>query len=145
MTTQAQYEDALTPTAPLYDSEEEVEIRKELRKSVPPPGHPETGAGAIVGAIAGAIVGAFAGPAGVAAGTALGAVAGAAAGRAMGAAEEAQAAHERALDDAIGVTQGDLGAARVRRDSSHGLFSGSSTGVSAGMGRSPASGPMGRG
>jgi hypothetical protein len=140
MNTQQQYENALRPVSPLYDNEEELEIRKELRKSVPPP-RSEAGPGAIVGAICGAVIGAIAGPPGIAAGSALGAAMGAAAGAAMFAADHAEAEHDRALDNEIGVTSGDLGAAKTHRDSIHGLYSGASAGMLRSS-RPPASGPM---
>jgi len=69
--------------------------------------------GGLVGAAAGAAVGAIAGPAGIVGGAVLGAIAGAATGRALIEIDEKKAAKEAQLDDEIGVTKGDLGAAQT--------------------------------
>jgi len=68
-------------------------------------------AGTIAGELVGAIVGSAAGPAGAVAGMVAGAMAGALAGRVLE--DEARRAevHDAQLDNAIGVTGGDLGAA----------------------------------
>jgi phage tail tape-measure protein len=66
--------------------------------------------GAASGAAAGAAIGAFAGPPGIIAGAIIGAAAGAATGAALADDHDAEE-HDRELDDEIGVTAGDIGAA----------------------------------
>jgi phage tail tape-measure protein len=82
-------------------------------KETPPttPGLSEFDITALTGAIAGAAVGALAGPPGVVAGTVLGASMGMAAGSVMEHEHEREAEEDKRLDDEIGVTKGDLGAA----------------------------------
>lgn len=69
------------------------------------------------GTAVGAAVGSVAGPVGAVAGAALGAAAGYVAGAAMEDEDRRHEAHERALDEAIGVEGGDLGAQEIARDS----------------------------
>jgi universal stress protein A len=73
--------------------------------------HPRTLAGAsiVTGAVAGAATGALAGPVGAIAGGAVGSVVGAIAGSVLGREDARNDAHDRELDDAIGVTQGSIG------------------------------------
>jgi nucleotide-binding universal stress UspA family protein len=66
--------------------------------------------GTLAGAAGGAAVGAMAGPPGVVLGGALGAGIGMLAGGALDNEARRASEHDRALDDVIGVTQGDLGA-----------------------------------
>jgi hypothetical protein len=66
-------------------------------------------AGAIAGEVVGALVGSAAGPAGAAAGMVIGAAAGALVGGVMEQEAERASRHDAELDDAIGVTGGDLG------------------------------------
>jgi hypothetical protein len=61
------------------------------------------------GAAAGGAVGAIGGPAGALGGIALGSVVGAVVGRVMAKQEARAAAHDRELDDDIGVTSGSMG------------------------------------
>jgi len=68
-------------------------------------------ASAIAGATGGAAVGAIGGPPGVVIGGALGAAAGFLVGSVLDTEEHRASKHDHELDDAIGVTKGDLGAA----------------------------------
>jgi hypothetical protein len=98
---------------------------------------------AVTGSLAGAAVGAVAGPPGVVAGAVIGGVAGALTG--LGVADDAQwrHGHAAALDDAIGVTAGDLGAASPDLPPARiGAFSSGSAGVSAARHSTPSEGPM---
>jgi hypothetical protein len=77
------------------------------------PSHREStapAAGAISGAASGAAIGSFAGPPGAIAGAILGGAAGAAAGAALERSNERRSFHDRELDEAIGVTSGEIGA-----------------------------------
>ncbi len=67
--------------------------------------------GALTGAAAGGVTGSIAGPPGALAGALIGAAVGAAAGAVVDSAAQAEAAHDRELDDEIGVTKGNIGAA----------------------------------
>jgi hypothetical protein len=69
-------------------------------------------AGALAGEIVGGLVGSAAGPAGLVAGMVLGAAAGALAGQTIDKDAARTSRHDKELDDAIGVTQGDLGRPR---------------------------------
>lgn len=64
----------------------------------------------LVAAAGGAVVGALGGPAGVVVGGAVGAATGLLAGTVLERAERSADAHDRVLDDAIGVTTSDIGA-----------------------------------
>jgi len=68
-------------------------------------------AGAASGAAVGAALGAFAGPPGLIAGALIGAAAGAATGRVLMETQVDSDLHDALLDDVIGVSGGDLGAA----------------------------------
>jgi hypothetical protein len=70
-------------------------------------------AGTIAGEVAGALVGSIAGPPGAIAGMVVGAAVGALAGEVMDEEAERTSRHDHELDDAIGVTRGDLGARRT--------------------------------
>jgi|GEM_PF-2451907 len=118
---------------------------------IPAPEDTSKLAGASAGVLAGAAMGAFAGPIGIVAGGVIGAVAGAAAGVALGEQAAVTAAADRKLDEEIGVTGGDIGAASPNAPaSSRGTFSGSSagmggTGGSGGTGTAPDEGPIPKG
>jgi len=70
-------------------------------------------AGAIAGEIVGAVVGSAAGPVGTIAGMVVGAVVGALTGHVLEDEERKNQTHDQELDESIGVTGGDLGAARA--------------------------------
>jgi hypothetical protein len=94
------------------------------------------------GALAGAAVGAVAGPPGVVAGGLIGTAVGGLAGFAATTAETAHDRREHELDDVIGITKGDLGAAPPGQPpATRGTFSAASAGASS-TGTSPAEGPM---
>jgi hypothetical protein len=95
------------------------------------------------GAIAGAALGAAAGPPGVVAGAVLGAVAGAVAASALESDAARKAAHDRDLDDEIGVSGGDLGAPNLKHPPARGgAYSPASAGVATSDDAEPAEGPM---
>jgi hypothetical protein len=99
--------------------------------------------GAASGAAVGAIVGAAAGPPGIVAGAVIGAVAGAVTAAALETDAARQEARTRDLDEAIGVTDGDLGAPNLKHPPAKvGAYSGTSVGVAPSEGESPAEGPM---
>lgn len=101
------------------------------------------GVGAASGAVAGAAIGAFAGPAGMIAGAVIGAAAGAATGAALADDHDAEE-HDQALDEEIGITGGDLGAAKPgAKRAVRGTFSAGATGAgSSGDESTPADGPI---
>jgi outer membrane lipoprotein SlyB len=72
-------------------------------------------AGAIAGEIVGAVLGSAAGPPGVMAGMVIGAAAGALAGEVLDQEAERTSRHDHELDDAIGVTKGDLGRSQGKK------------------------------
>ena len=81
------------------------------------------------GALAGAVFGAAAGPPGIAVGAVVGAIAGALAGSTLDQEADAEAERTSELDDAIGVTKGDLGAPNLRHPAAKiGAYSGASVG-----------------
>ena len=99
--------------------------------------------GATSGAVAGAVVGAAAGPPGIVAGAIIGAVAGALTAEVMETDGERTAAHDRELDEEIGVSGGDLGAPNLKHPKAKvGAYSGASSGAPAADGEEPAEGPM---
>jgi hypothetical protein len=103
--------------------------------------HDAEGAGA--GAVAGAAIGAVAGPPGIVAGAIIGAIAGALTAEVMETDGERVAAHERELDEEIGVNGGDLGAPNLKHPPAKvGAPSAASAGASASDGEEPAEGPM---
>jgi len=71
--------------------------------------------GAIAGEVVGGIVGSLAGPPGALAGMVIGAAAGALAGEVMDKEAERAHIHDDELDEEIGVTAGNLGAAKPRK------------------------------
>lgn len=102
------------------------------------------GVGAASGAAAGAAIGAFAGPPGIVAGALIGAVAGAATGAALADDHDADD-EDKKLDEEIGVTAGDIGAATPGSPpASRGTYSGGAAGAGT-IGDSddaPSEGPM---
>jgi hypothetical protein len=99
--------------------------------------------GAAGGAVAGAIVGALGGPGGSVTGAVLGGVAGAVAERAIEIEQERESAHQRELDAAIGVSEGELGAPNLKHPPAKiGAYSVASSGGASGAGSAPAEGPM---
>jgi nucleotide-binding universal stress UspA family protein len=100
--------------------------------------------GGAAGALAGATMGAIAGPPGAVAGAVAGAIAGAVAGRAAERSAQARDAEDRELDDAIGVSGGELGAPNLKHPPAMvGAYSGSSMGIAAGGDdEEPAEGPI---
>jgi outer membrane lipoprotein SlyB len=85
--------------------------RKQRVRSLKPESHHTTEAGAVAGELAGAVVGSAAGPVGAVAGMVVGAVAGALTGHFLENDARRVRAHDDELDEAIGVTRGNLGAA----------------------------------
>lgn len=71
--------------------------------------------GTVSGAVTGAIAGVVAGPPGIVLGGAIGAALGTLAGAVIDRESHAAEKHDRELDDAIGVTEGDLGAKEAAR------------------------------
>jgi hypothetical protein len=115
---------------------------------VPRSRHGGAGVGAATGAAAGAAIGAFAGPVGAVAGAILGAGIGAATGAAIADDIEDHDQHDKKLDDEIGVTDGDLGAANPSMPPAfRGVYSmGAAGGGGMGGEEAPASsGPMSHG
>ncbi len=103
------------------------------------------GVGAATGAATGAVLGAFAGPPGMIAGAIIGAVAGAATGVAL-VEDHDQEELDGALDAEIGVSGGDMGAAKPGAiKAKRGVYSAASAGAGAGGALSddaPDAGPM---
>jgi hypothetical protein len=107
--------------------------------------HGATGAevGVIAGELAGAVVGSIAGPPGVVAGMIVGAIAGEIAGEVLDADAARRHLRDTALDEAIGVFGGDLGAARPGSPPARiGAPSAASAGVGGASGGSVAEGPI---
>ena len=104
--------------------------------------HPTEAIVAASGTVAGAVVGSIAGPVGAVAGAIVGSVAGAAAGALLEVESERESRHDEELDEAIGVYDGQLGAAPPNAPPARiGAFSSGASGA----GRSsvpPASGPI---
>ncbi len=100
----------------------------------------EGGAG---GAVAGAILGAVAGPPGAVVGAILGAAAGALAGLAIDRGTTENEAVDAGLDEAIGVSGGEMGAPNLEHPpATRGAFSGASAGVAPAADGEPAEGPI---
>ncbi len=107
--------------------------------------HCATGAelGAIAGEVAGAVVGSIAGPPGAVAGMIVGAIAGDIAGEVLDAEAKRRRLRETALDEAIGVFGGDLGAARPGSPPARiGAPSAATAGVGGAHGGTAAEGPL---
>lgn len=100
---------------------------------------------AVAGAVAGAALGAVAGPPGAAVGALVGAIGGAVAGVASARGSELEGAHDRELDDEIGLNGEGLGAPGLEHPPARvGAYSSGSSGSSApSSGHAPASGPLG--
>jgi hypothetical protein len=99
------------------------------------------------GALAGAAIGSFAGPVGAIAGLAIGGVVGAAADMALERQHRRDRADEARLDAAVGIIDGDMGAASPDQPPAVvGAFSSGSAGAGAGPSSHPVSeGPMQKG
>jgi hypothetical protein len=99
--------------------------------------------GAAAGAIAGAALGAAAGPPGAVAGALIGGVVGAVTGAALDTQSTADAAHERKLDEEIGVIGGELGTSNLKHPPAKvGAYSSGSSGAGASSDATPAEGPL---
>jgi uncharacterized protein YcfJ len=95
------------------------------------------------GAVAGAALGAFAGPPGAIAGAVIGAMAGAVVDYEMRSEDAFEAERDRLLDEAIGVSGGEMGAPNLRHlTATIGAYSGGSLGSGADGQEQPAEGPM---
>ena len=113
------------------------------------PGHAAAatvGIGALVGALGGIALGIVAGPIGMVIGGILGAVGGAGVGDAVGRIQEHRRVHDDQIDEAIGVIDGNLGAAPWDQPQARiGAYSGASAGVtSTSVDSAPAEGPLPR-
>ena len=130
------------------DKEKGVMAKKNKNKtekeSVPPPSHTHGAqVGAVAGEIAGGIMGSVAGPPGMVAGMVMGAAAGALAGKVLDEEAERAHVHDGELDDAIGVTSGDLGAPNLKHPPAKtGAYSVASSGGGGAPARTPSSGPI---
>ena len=104
--------------------------------------HPTEAIVAASGTVAGAVVGSIAGPVGAVAGAIVGSLAGAVAGAALEDEDARASQHDEELDEAIGVYDGELGAAPPNAPPARiGAFSAGASGA----GRTsvpPASGPI---
>lgn len=99
--------------------------------------------GGASGALAGAVLGAGAGPPGIVAGALIGGVAGALAGAALDTESSRQGARTRELDEAIGVSEGDLGAPNLQHPPAKvGTYSAASAGIDSSSGEEPVEGPI---
>lgn len=97
----------------------------------------------LAGAVAGAATGAVAGPLGAIAGGVIGTLAGALAGTALSEDDEVHSRADARLDEDIGVSGGDMGAAsKDQPKSKRGTISAASAGVASGGGATPSEGPM---
>ncbi len=97
----------------------------------------------VAGAVAGAATGAVAGPVGAIVGGVIGTVAGALAGSALSDDDAIHSRRDHELDDEIGVTKGDLGAASANQPKAkHGTFSAASSGAGGTGGATPSEGPL---
>lgn len=90
---------------------------KKTTSVVPPESHALLDASVLAGATTGAVVGAMAGPPGAVLGGTIGAAVGIIAGSVLDREDHQATRHDRELDDAIGVTSGDLGARDIIRSS----------------------------
>jgi hypothetical protein len=89
--------------------------------------------GGVSGAIAGAVLGSVAGPPGAAAGAVIGAVVGTLAANALEGQATDAADKDRKLDDAIGITGGEMGAPNLAHPpATRGVYSGESAGADGG-------------
>ena len=118
---------------------------KTTPESVKPPKPHTHGeeAGAIGGEIVGAVVGSMAGPPGAIAGMVLGAAAGAVVGKMVDEEADRKSTHDEELDEAIGVSGGDLGAPNLKHPPAiRGAYSAASVGAGGSGERHPSEGPM---
>jgi hypothetical protein len=94
-------------------------------------------------AAAGAAVGAVAGPPGIVIGAVIGGAAGAATESLLERARRVAQAHERQLDEDVGITSGDIGAPNLNHPPPQiGAYSAASSGAGTVRQRAPAEGPM---
>jgi phage tail tape-measure protein len=99
--------------------------------------------GTASGALLGAALGTAAGPPGMVAGAIVGGLVGAVTGAVLDSEAARRDAHERELDEAIGVTGGDLGAANLKHPPARvGAYSAASSGAAAPAGETSADGPL---
>ncbi len=99
--------------------------------------------GVAAGAIAGAALGAAAGPPGAVAGAIIGGVVGAVTGAVLDTQVAESAEHERALDEEIGVTGGEIGAPNLKHPPAKvGAYSSASVGTGSSSDATPAEGPI---
>jgi hypothetical protein len=97
---------------------QEANMMRRTRKQVPPPKSPKPShvhgeeAGAIAGEICGGLLGSAAGPPGAIAGMVIGAAAGALVGEVLDREAARAHVHDEELDEEIGVSSGNLGAAK---------------------------------
>jgi hypothetical protein len=119
--------------------------KKKMREKGPPSNQrlAHEAEGVAAGAIAGAVLGAAAGPPGVVAGAMIGGIVGAVTGATLDTQSTADAAHERKLDEEIGVIGGDLGAPNLKHPPAKvGAYSSASAGAGASSDATPAEGPF---
>ena len=115
--------------------------KKETRRVLPRATH-DTEVGAVAGEFVGAIVGSAAGPVGTVAGMIVGAAAGALTAHVLEDEKRRAWKHDAELDEEIGVTAGDLGAAPPDAPPARiGAPSGASCGIGF-SGGTPAEGPI---
>jgi phage tail tape-measure protein len=99
--------------------------------------------GAAAGAIAGAALGAAAGPPGALAGAIIGGVVGAVTGAGLDAQSTVDTAHERKLDEEIGVIGGEMGAPNLKHPPAKvGAYSSAAAGAGTSSDATPAEGPF---
>jgi len=99
--------------------------------------------GGAAGAAAGAVLGAVAGPPGMVAGAVIGGVVGAVAAGVLDTEADREALHQRELDKAIGMSEGELGAPNLEHPpAKDGAYSAASVGASSHSDSAPAEGTM---
>jgi hypothetical protein len=115
----------------------------ELVHGVPPPSSAATALEVLTGMAAGAIAGTIAGPPGIIVGAMLGGAVGAAASIALDAQREEEHIKDEALDRAIGVIDGSIGAAPPNQPAAtRGTFSPTAMGLACQTEVHPSEGPM---
>jgi len=120
-------------------------VSKKKRAKAPPSNQrlAHEAEGAVAGAIAGAALGAAAGPPGAVVGAIIGSVVGAVTGAGLDAQSTVDTAHERKLDEEIGVIGGEIGAPNLKHPPAKlGAYSSASAGAGASSDSTPAEGPM---
>jgi phage tail tape-measure protein len=105
--------------------------------------HEHEAEASVAGALGGAAMGAIAGPMGAVAGAIIGGALGAGSVAALASSAEDDKARNDALDAAIGVSEGEIGAPNLDHPAAvSGAYSTASTGGSSSSGDSPAEGPI---